>query len=305
MKKKILTLLLWLGGSVAFAQSINNQSPVINSVDGSNTTAAKVLTLPQCQSTPGTTATPQTSNWFQMNGNGAALVEFSGNTLAGTYSVQVSNNPTPVSTPGTNIYTVVQDTATYGSGGQGAQTKNWSYMIREGWKYIRFLFTPESGNGGTLNIQVRLFGNPLPGDASRSYVSGVPWKATDQLANSVVQSGAGTIYYDYKLPQTAHGLYVYNNDLGVSGASTWVCTLMAKDPTSGQLQAIAVDQTQPLAAGFNTMVVNPGYNSPYPVATPPASTTFVSLPVGQDLVIKNAFTGSGATTFSQNIVPIQ
>lgn len=312
MKKRIIALMLWLSGGVVCAQSINSQSLQPNGgPDGSFSQAARVLTLPQAQSTPGTTPTPQYSNWYPMNGQGAALVEFNSNTLAGQYSVQVSNNPTPPATgaPGTtptpSIYTVVQDASSYNTGGQGGETKDWSYYIREGWKYIRFYFNPESGNAGTLNVQVRMFGNPPTGDAARSYTSGVPWKQSDILAQSVVQSGAGTVYYDYKLPQGAHGFYLYTDDLGVSGASTLTTTVYSKDGSTGQLQSLGVNATIPHAAGFNTMIVNTGYSSPYPVATPPANTTVIGVPVPQDIVIGNAFTGTGATTFTQNVVPVQ
>lgn len=303
MKKRIFTLLLWLGGSVAFGQSINGANITSISTDGSNVTAAKVMTLPQVQSTVGVTPTPQTSAWMPLNGNGAAMVEFSANTLTGTYSVQVSNNPTPVSTPGTNLYTVVQDTATFATGGQGAQTKNWAYFIKEGWKYIRVLCTPATGNTGTLNFQVRLFGNPSSGDAQRSYVTGVPWKQSDNLYNATVQSGAATVYSDYKLPYGSRGIHVFTQTAGVSGASTLTTTVNIKDPVTGILQPVAVN-TATLAAGFTTLTISPGYANPYPVATPSAGQVFFNIPLPQDIVIQNGFTGSGATTYTQSVVPI-
>jgi hypothetical protein len=315
MNKRITALLIWLGlVGVAVAQSINGVSPSVISVDGSNVTAAKVLTLPQVQPTlvlnasptpsPFPTQTPQISNWFPMNGNGAALVEFSGNTFTGSYSVQVSDNPTPVSTPGTNIYTVVSDTSSFASGASPVVTKNWSYYIREGWRWIRFVTSQETTNTGTLNMQVRLFGNPPAGDASRSYLSGVPWKQSDNFINAGVISGAQTVYYDYKLPQTAHGFNLYTDVSGVSGASTLISTIYVKDPYTGQLQSIGVGSTNH-TANVNTIIVNPGYASPYPVATPPTGQTIIGVPVPQDIVIGDAFTGTGATTLTQTAVPIQ
>ncbi len=320
--KKILALLLWLGGSVAFAQSINGYSPSVIAVDGSNATLSKVLTLPQVQATVtyNASATPspvaaqptQASNWFPMNGNGAAMVEFSTNAFTGNYSIQVSNNPTPVSTPGTNIQTIVQDTATAAAGGAGAQTKNWDYFIREGWKWIRVIAQPDAStniNTGTLNTQIRLFGNPIPGDASRSYLSGVPWKQSDAINGlNTVLSAAGatpvTTFVEYKLPQTAHGINIYTNVAGVSGASTIVSYVFEKDPTSGQLQQVGAGASTH-AANFSSILINPGYSSPYPVATPPTGQTILSFPMAQDIVIGNAQSGTGATTFSQTIVPIE
>ena len=319
--KKILTLLLWLGGSVAFGQSINGVSPSTISVDGANATAAKVLILPQVQQTVvfNTSATPspvvpqptQASQWFQMNGNGEALVEFSANAFVGNYSVQGSDNPTPVSTPGTNIQTLVQDT-TVVTGGSASETKNWAYAIREGWKWIRFVAQPDALTNtvtGSLNIQVRLFGNPTAGDAARSYVSGVPWKSMDTLApTGTILSAAGgtpvTTFYDYKLPQSAHGINIYTNVAGVSGASTIVSYVYEKDPVSGQLQSVGAGVATH-AANYSSIMINPGYAAPYPVATPPAGQIILSIPLAQDIVIGNAQSGTGATTFSQSVVPIQ
>jgi len=254
--KKIFMMLLWLCGSTAMAQSIANQSPSLVGVDGSNVTAAKVVVYPQVQSTPGTTPTPQTSNWYQLNGNGAIQVEFSGNTFAGSYSVQVSNNPTPVSTPGTNIYTVVRDKSTYLSGGSETQTLNWSYIISAGWRYIRFLATPESGNAGTLNIQTRVFGNPTTGDAQRTYQEGIPWKDS-YLVNDKTAQGAATFYQDFKVPSTATGFILAQNVSAVSGASTITSTVMTKDPVSGQVQSLGA-LAATTAAGYTTLCIAPG-----------------------------------------------
>ena len=318
--KKIIALMLWLVGSVCYGQSVNGVSPSTVAVDGSNTTAAKVIVWPQVQATIvyNASATPspivpqptQVSNWFPLNGNGSIGVEFASNTFVGSYQVQVSDNPTPVSTPGTNVYTVVADTATNVAGGQGSQTKNWMYFIREGYKWMRLLVTPESTNNGTLNVQARLFGNPPAGDAIRSYVSGVPWKSADQLASSVTQSnGAVTYFYDYKLPQDAHGFNLFTNVSAVSGAATITSTVEVKDPTTGQLQSIALG-TAAAATGFSTITVGPGYAAPYPVATPPAGQIYISAAVNQDVVIKNVVQAStsptpGSITFSQAAVPIR
>lgn len=305
MFKRILALLLWLGGAPVFAQSINNQSPAVIGVDGSNVTGAKVLVLPQIQSTVGVTPTPQTSAWFQMNGNSGALVEFSGNTFAGTYSVQVSNNPTPISTPGQNLYTEAQDTATYSSGGQGAQTKNWSYSISRGFRYIRFLCTPETGNTGTLNIQIRLFGNDVsPGDAEHTFTDGVPWKSREGLVGlGTIQATAVTEFYDYKLPKDASGASFYTVISGLGASTTLTTTVMQKDPTTGLLQSVGVGTVQ-TAAGLSTIVAHPGYASPFPVATPPAGFNYLSVALPQNIVIKDVVTGTGPVTFSQSAVPL-
>jgi hypothetical protein len=317
MKKRLLAFLIWVGiVGVAVAQSVNGVSPSLLSVDGSNVTAAKVLTFPQVQPTlglnasptpsPFPTQTPQISNWFPMNGNGAALFEFSSNTLAASYQIQVSDNPTPVTTPGTNIYTAVQDTATYASGGQGEQTKNWSYFIREGFKWFRLLVTQETTNTGTLNVQVRLFGNPPAGDAARSYTSGVPWKQSDVLAAPGSTASAVTYYYDYKVPQGAHGFDLYSDLSAVSGATTLTVTINKKDPGTGQLIALGGGaQIIGHAAVFADMTVNAGYGSPYPIATPVANTCIFSQAVPEDIVVEDAFTGTGTSTYSQTAVPIQ
>ena len=315
--KKILTLLLWLGGSVAFGQSINGVSPTVIGIDGSNTTAAKVLTLPQVQATLtyNASATPspvvpqptQASSWFQMNGNGAALVEFSTNGYTGNYSIQVSDNPTPVSTPGTNIETAVADT-TVVAGGTNTQTKMWDYVIREGHKWIRFIAQPDALtniNTGTLNTQIRLFGNPVAGDAARAYTSGVPWKSIDSLAAVGSAGVTGTTYYEYKLPQGAHGFNLYTNVASLNGASTVVSTVYQKDPFTGILQSIGVATTSAGVTGMFTVRVSPGYASPYPVATPPTGQTIISTNVAQDLVIGNFFSGAGTMTYSQDAVPVQ
>jgi hypothetical protein len=314
MKKKLLAFFIWLGLiGVAIAQSVNGVSPSVGSPDGSNVTAAKVLTFPQVQPTlglnasptpsPFPTQTPQVSNWYQMNGNGGALVEFQSNTFSGYYSIQVSNNPTPVSTPGLGLYTPVRDASTYATGGQGGETDTWAYMIKTGWKWFRLFVNQDAANTGTLNTQVRLFGNPPAGDAQRTYSEGVPWKSAESLFNGV-QSGAATNFIDYKLPGTATGLNIYTNIIGVSGASTIITTLNIKDPVSGVLQPVAVFPTTH-AAGFASMLVGNGYASPYPVATPPAGETIISVSLPQDLVIENAFTGTGATTMTQSVAPIQ
>lgn len=302
MRKRILVLILWLAGPGAcLAQSINNQNPVVIGVDGSNTTGAKVLTLPQVQSTPLGTPTPQTSAWYQLNGNGAAQVEFSTNTFTGTYSVQVSNNLTPVSTPGTNIYTITQDTATYAA--QLSETHNWSYMVR-GWRYIRFLATPATENTGTLNFQVRLFGNGVSaGDANRTYGEGVPWKSRSELISPSIALSSGTYYYDYKTPQQASGIGVFTNAVA-SGTVTLTTTICFKDPISGGLQSIAVGTPQ-TTTSLGSIFVHAGYASPYPVATPPAGFTYVSMSVPQDIVVKDVVQGSGTITCTQSAVPIQ
>jgi len=313
MFKRIMFLLLWLGGGIAFGQTINNVAPSSIGVDGTNNTGDKVITLPQVQTTPLGTPTPQTSSWFQLNGNAAMMVEFSANTFAGSYSVQVSDNPTPVSTPGVGYYTVTQDDATYGSGGQGAQTKNWAYLISEGWKWVRFLCTPETGNTGTLNIQARLFGSgnanatgAVGANAVRSYQSGVPWRSVDQLVNSL-GFAAATNYYDYKLPYNAGGFNLYTNILGKSGTVTLAPTVYFKDPVSGLLQSIGVSPIGTAAAvtGLSTMVLTTAYTAPYPVATPPAGTCFIGVNPVQDVVIGDVITGTGSVTFSQDCSPIK
>ena len=135
MKKKILALLFSLVGGLAFGQTISNKTGNPNTVDGQNLGNTTVYTMPQIQSTPLGTPTPQTSSWMSLTGAQALQVEFSSNTFNGSYSVQVSNNPTPVSTPGTNIFTVVRDKADYTT--QGGQSFGWSYFITKGWKYFR------------------------------------------------------------------------------------------------------------------------------------------------------------------------
>ena len=298
MKKKILALLFSLISGVAFSQTINGKSPAVLTVDGANVTAVKVLTLPQVQSTVGVTPTPQTSSWYQLNGNGAVLVEFSGNTFTGTYSVQVSNNLTPVSTPGTNLYTVVKDTSTFTSGGSLALTKNWYYVIRSGWRYIRFLCTPETGNTGTLNIQARVFGNPPTGDAARSYTEGIPWQDSDTLVSAVSQT-AVTNYYDYKLPTMAKGLYMYQNISTVSGAATLIANVEAKDPTSGQIVSLTGNTMAASAVSYAGICLSGAITG-----TGPTGLTFYQIPAGNHLVVKDTITGTGNCSFSQTIVPI-
>lgn len=183
------------------------------------------------------------------------------------------------------------------------------YYVREGYKWIRLVAIPDAStniNTGTLNMQVRLFGNPPTGDASRSYTSGVPWKSSDVLVPVNTSSGAATTLYDYKLPQGAHGFYLNTNIQGVSGASTIVSEIFTKDPVSGQLQALGAGLvTIGHATGYVQIQVNPGYGSPYPIATPPAGTIIYDQAVGQDLVIQDAITGTGSVTFSQSAAPIQ
>jgi hypothetical protein len=313
MFKRILALLLWLGGAPAFAQSIQGASPSVIGIDGSNVTAAKVLTLPQVQPTViyNTSPTPspvvpqptQVTNWIQLNGNGAVLVEAFTNTFSGYYSVQFSNNPTPVSTPGANLYTVIRDASTYASGGAGGETCNFGDMVSDGYRWMRFVAQPDSSNTGTLNFQARLFGNPNTGDAVRTYLPGVVWKNAEVLVNGV-QAGAGTNYYDYKLPHGATGVNIYTEVAGVSGASTITTTINEKDPQTGFLQPVGVGAASHVA-GFTSIIANSGYAAPYPVATPPAGQTILGLDLPTDLVIQDGYTGTGSTTITQTIVPVK
>lgn len=311
MFSRLIALLLWLVGGLAFGQSINGVSPTSAGLDPSNSTGDKVLTLPQVQTTPGGTPTPQTSNWYQLNGNAAVMVEFQSNTFAGSYAVDVSNLPTPVSTPGVGYYTAVQDDATYTSGGQGTQTKNWAYILSDGWKWFRFRTTPETGNAGTLNLQARVFGSGPQGttgaigaSANRTFGKGVPWKSADILNNAAVLA-AGTFYSDYKMPMDAQGFIVYNN-IGVSGTVTLVSTVCYKDPTTGQLLAQVLGPATGAgsnSAGELAIRMKSSFAYAIPAATPSVSTTYGGLDGVQDIVIKNVVTGTGAVTLTQSAVP--
>lgn len=297
--KKFLTLMLLLFVGVAWGQSINGSGPSNTISDGTNLDNTKVLVFPQVQSTPGTTPTPQTSNWITLNSAQAVQVEFSSNTFAGKYSVQVSNNPTPVSTPGTNIYTVVQDNSTWASGGEGTQTINWAYIIKSGWKYMRFLCTPETGNVGTLNISARVFKDNLNNlSVNRIQSEGIPYEDSRVLVNVSAQ-GAVSNYYQYKLPNGFSGFYLYQNVSAVSGASTITCTPYVKDPVSGILQAMG-SGVATHATGFSFYGAAAGLTG-----SAPSGGTFYTFPVAGNIVIGDAITGTGNSTFTQTIVPVK
>ena len=173
----------------------------------------------------------------------------------GNYGIQVSNNPTPFPTGTPIVYTVVQDHAL--ASGQGSQTKNWTYYIKNGWKWWRAFAIPDQTNGGTLGIQVRQFGP----DSSHSYQEGVPWQSNDTLQASTANV-ASTIYYDYKLPMSAHGFNIYDNVSAVSGACTLTQTVFVKDPYSGALQSVVGQSALTHSTGLNTLVCAPGIALP-------------------------------------------
>lgn len=324
MKKKLIVILMWMGVvGVALAQSIQGLGPASSQSDGQNTGLTTLYIYPQVQPTIIYNASPtpsplvpqptQVSNWLPLNTKQAFIVEAGSNTFTGYYAVQVSNNPTPVATNVSNIHTIMRDDATWATGGQGEQTFDWLFNVASGWKYMRFVVIPESGNTGTLNLSARVFandGNVQELVNNHSYTNGVQWKSAENIVapNTVLSSGSSsvpiTLFYDYKVPQGASGLNLYNNVAGVSGASTITSYICEKDPVSGILQQVAAGTTTH-AAGFLTISCVPSYASPYPVATPPTGQTIVPVHLPQDVVVEDILQGTGATTLSQNIVPIQ
>jgi len=154
---------------------------------------------------------------------------------------------------------------------------------------------------------MRKSANRRPYRATRIKLSAQPWKISTVFdpierilhrleADCTVDSAQGRpVFYEdshrgwYDLVEALRGLIV--DGLKDSGVTY-------------RIQDIA-DASLTHAAGTNTLRLSPGYAAPYPVATPPAGQDIVSAALSQDLVIKNVFTGSGATTFTQTIVPVR
>lgn len=319
MKKKLTVLLIFFGiVGIAIAQSIQGLGPASSQSDGQNTGMTTLYIYPQIQPTIVYNASPtpsplvpqptQVSNWLPLNTKQDVLIEAGGNTFTGYYAVQVSNNPTPAATNVSQIHTIMRDDTTYASGGSNSETLQWLYNIAAGWKYMRFVVIPESGNTGTLNLSARVFandGNVQGLVNTHTYVDGVPWRGSEVVSNNITDAAVTTTnYQDYKLPRSATGLSLFTDVSSVSGAATITTTIYQKDPNTGQLQALAKTAASAVT-GVYVLNVAPGYASPYPIATPSNGLTYYSTKLPQDLVIGNAITAPGTITYSQTAQPLQ
>lgn len=301
--KKIITLLLWLGGSVAYGQTIQNQSFGYLSQDGTKIQNSSYYSLPQVQGTPlmqaTATITPQVSNWFQLNGQQGAQMEFQAIGYLGTYQVQVSDNISSSATPIPPYYTIVQDAAIVATPGPGAQTLNWSYFVKNGWKYLRVIANPSTSNTGTLNVNMRTFGS----DVQRGNLQeGVPWQGSAVLIPSANYATPGGGFAEFKLPYMAHGVELIQNITAITIAATpsLTGTLYTKDPQSGVIMAVGTP-VKSITTSTTVYEWTAGASG-----TASANINYFTFPANQDIVFQwvGAGTSLATLTFSVTAIPL-
>lgn len=305
MKKKLILLLAWLAGAPVFAQSIQGQGFSNAGVDGQTSNLTTNYVLPQVAGTPlmqaTATITPQVSNWFSLNGQQALLMEFTAIGYLGNYVVQVSNNISTSSTPGPNYYVAVQDNCIVATPGPGAQTLNWAYQVRTGWKYVRVVANPSTSNTGTLNIGMRVFG---PNNTAHSFIDGVPYAQSANMIPAANYATPSTGYAEYKLPYGAHGVELVQNVTTLTAAATPTLkgTLYSKDPQSGQIVAVGTPVSV-IAAGNTIYEWTAGA-----AGTASANINYFTFPTNQDIVFQWTATQTGAAltncTFSVTAIPL-
>lgn len=226
-KKLMLAVAILMGATTSAFCALGN--PTVSVLD--NLGLFSLPSAPTKLYTYGTvseaTTVVQTGGWIDMAGSSGFTAEIimglgGGVTAAtgyeGSYQIQVSNDQI-------HVYTVWQD-----NNPSFVQAYNYAYTNKTGWRYVRPVATPTTGNTGTLNIQIKAFGNEIGRNLGAEGVADEgPVNVFTEPASVFT---AAVTFTDFKIPAGYTGVEFWINCTALSGTS-FTPTFYKKDPVSG------------------------------------------------------------------------
>lgn len=169
----------------------------------------------------------QTGGWIDLQGASAFNCEIlqgqsspvtAGTGYMGSYQIQVSNDQS-------SVYTVWQD-----NNPTIIQNYSYCYTNHGGWRYVRAVCNPVTGNTGILTIKIKTYGND---NAKQTDVTGVADLGPSVIFNQVAANfTAAVTFTDFKVPAGYTGIEFYINCTALTGTS-FTPTFYRKDPVSG------------------------------------------------------------------------